>query len=85
LPSIVYRGKGCSFCANSGYLGRTGIFEAMMMNDELRYLVASKEFSLEKIKEIARKYGYRTMFEDALDKISVGITTIEEALRVIKE
>jgi type IV pilus assembly protein PilB len=85
LPSIVYRGKGCSFCANSGYLGRTGIFEAMIMNDELRYLVASKEFSLENIKEIARKYGYRTMFEDALDKISVGITTIEEALRVIRE
>jgi type IV pilus assembly protein PilB len=85
LPTIVYRGSGCSFCANSGYSGRTGIFEAMMMNDELKYLIARKELSLEKIKEIARKYGYRTMFEDALDKISVGITTIEEALRVIRE
>jgi type IV pilus assembly protein PilB len=85
LPTIIYRGRGCSFCANSGYLGRTGIFEAMIMNDELRYLVASKEFNLEKIKEIARRNGYRTMFEDALDKISVGITTIEEALRVIRE
>jgi type IV pilus assembly protein PilB len=85
LPTIIYRGRGCSFCANSGYLGRTGIFEAVIMNDELRYLIASKELNLEKIKEIARKYGYRTMFEDALDKISVGITTIEEALRVIRE
>jgi type IV pilus assembly protein PilB len=85
LPTIIYRGRGCSFCANSGYLGRTGIFEAMIMNDELRYLIASKELNLEKIREIARKYGYRTMFEDALDKISVGITTIEEALRVIRE
>jgi type IV pilus assembly protein PilB len=85
LPTIIYRGRGCTFCANSGYVGRTGIFEAMIMNDELRYLIASKELNLEKIKEIARKYGYRTMFEDALDKISVGITTIEEALRVIRE
>jgi type IV pilus assembly protein PilB len=85
LPSIIYQGRGCSFCANSGYLGRTGIFEAMIMNDELRYLIASKELNLEKIREIARKYGYRTMFEDALDKISIGITTIEEALRVIRE
>jgi type IV pilus assembly protein PilB len=85
LPTIIYRGRGCSFCANSGYLGRTGIFEAMIMNDELRYLIASKELNLEKIREIARKYGYRTMFEDALDKISIGITTIEEALRVIRE
>jgi len=85
LPTITYRGRGCSFCANSGYLGRIGIFEAIIMNDELRYLIASKELNLEKIREIARKHGYRTMFEDALDKISVGITTIEEALRVIRE
>jgi type II secretory ATPase GspE/PulE/Tfp pilus assembly ATPase PilB-like protein len=85
LPSIIYQGRGCSFCGNSGYLGRTGIFEAMIMNDELRYLVASKEINLEKIKEVARRYGYRTMFEDALDKISIGVTTIEEALRVIRE
>jgi type II secretory ATPase GspE/PulE/Tfp pilus assembly ATPase PilB-like protein len=85
LPTIIYRGRGCSFCANSGYLGRTGIFEAMIMSDELKYLIANKELNLDKIREIARKYGYRTMFEDALDKISVGITTIEEALRVIRE
>ena len=85
LPQFVYRGKGCPICGNSGYLGRTGIFEAMIMNDELRYMIASKELNLEKMKEIARKSGYRTMFEDALDKISVGITTIEEALRVIRE
>jgi len=85
LPTIIYHGRGCSFCANSGYLGRIGIFEALIISDELRYLVASKELGLEKIREISRKYGYRTMFEDALEKISVGMTTIEEALRVIRE
>jgi type IV pilus assembly protein PilB len=85
LPTVVYKGKGCSMCGNSGYLGRTGIFEAMVMTDELRYLVATKEASLEEIRILARKAGYKTMFEDALDKISVGMTTIEEALRVIRE
>ncbi|GIW67477.1 MAG: hypothetical protein KatS3mg096_345 [Candidatus Parcubacteria bacterium] len=85
LPQFIYRGKGCSICGNTGYVGRTGIFEAMMMNDELKYMIASRELNSEKIKQIARKSGYRTMFEDALDKISVGITTIEEALRVIRE
>jgi type II secretory ATPase GspE/PulE/Tfp pilus assembly ATPase PilB-like protein len=85
FPQLVYHGKGCSYCANSGYVGRIGIFEAMIMNDELRYMIASKDLNLEKMKMIARKSGYRTMFEDALDKITVGITTIEEALRVIRE
>ena len=85
LPKIIYRGRGCSICGNTGYVGRTGIFEAMIMNDELRYLIASKDLNLEKLKEIGRKNGYRTMFEDALDKIYVGITTLEEALRVIRE
>lgn len=85
LPAVIYRGRGCPLCNNYGYLGRTGIFEVLMINDELKYLIASKDFSLEKIKEIGRRFNYRTMFEDALDKISVGITTLEEALRVIRE
>ncbi len=85
LPTIVYRGKGCPACGQTGFSGRVGIFEALLINDELRYLIASKELNLEKIKIIARKNNYKTMFEDALDKISVGITTLEEALRVIRE
>ncbi len=85
LPKTIYQGKGCEMCAYSGYLGRTGIFEALVIDDELKYLIASKEFTLEKIKELVRKSGYRAMFEDALDKIFVGITTLEEALRVIRE
>ncbi|BCX15281.1 MAG: hypothetical protein KatS3mg097_173 [Candidatus Parcubacteria bacterium] len=85
LPSIVYFGKGCDLCGHSGYLGRIGIFEALTMNEELKYLIASKDLEMDKIKNIIRKHGYRTMFEDALDKISVGITTLEEALRIIRE
>ena len=85
LPEIIYQGKGCQLCAQSGYLGRTGIFETLTVDEELKYLIASREFTLEKIKDVIRKTGYRTMFEDALEKISVGITTLEEALRVIRE
>jgi type IV pilus assembly protein PilB len=85
LPQIIYRGKGCSFCGYTGYVGRTGIFEILLVNDELRYLISSKNLQTENIKSVARKNGYRTMFEDALQKISVGITTLEEALRVIRE
>jgi type II secretory ATPase GspE/PulE/Tfp pilus assembly ATPase PilB-like protein len=55
------------------------------MNDELREIIASKEFTLSKIKEIVRKSGYKTMFEDGLEKVLVGITTVEEVLRVIRE
>lgn len=85
LQDVIYKGKGCSVCGYTGYQGRTGIFEAVLINDELKYLIASKELSLEKLRESARKNGYRTMFEDALDKIIVGITTLDEALRVIRE
>jgi type IV pilus assembly protein PilB len=85
LPRIIYRGKGCSYCGQTGYLGRIGIFEVLSINNELRYLIAAKDLNLEKIKTVARSAGYKTMFEDALDKIAVGITTIEEALRVIRE
>ncbi len=85
LPQTVYQGKGCQLCSQSGYLGRTGIFEVLTVDEELKYLIASREFTLEKIREIIRKKGYRTMFEDAINKISVGITTLEEALRVIRE
>lgn len=85
LPSVLYRGKGCSICAYSGYRGRTGIFEAVIIDEKLKDLIASREFTLEKINKIIRESGYRTMFEDALDKISAGVTTLEEVLRVIRE
>lgn len=81
----IFRGKGCPSCGFSGYQGRTGIFEAVYVTEELRELIASKQFTLNKIKEIIRKNGYRTMFEDGLNKVFLGTTTVEEVLRVIHE
>lgn len=83
--AIIYKGKGCPNCGFSGYRERTGIFEAVYITEELRELIASKDFTLSKIKEIIRKNGYRTMFEDGLEKVLVGLTTVEEVLRVIRE
>jgi len=81
----IFRGKGCPSCGFSGYQGRTGIFEAVYVTEELRELIASKQFTLNKIKEIIRKNGYQTMFEDGLNKVFLGTTTVEEVLRVIHE
>jgi type IV pilus assembly protein PilB len=83
--AYLFKGKGCQNCGYSGYRERTAIFEGVLMNDELREIIASKEFTLSKIKEIVRRNGYKTMFEDGLEKVLVGITTVEEVLRVIRE
>lgn len=85
MPKYLYKGKGCTLCSYTGYRGRTGIFEATVIDSKLKELIVGKEFTLEEINKVLRESGYRTMFEDALDKISVGITTLEEALRVIRE
>ena len=75
-----YRGKGCSVCNNIGYTGRTGIYEILIMNEELRRAVVDKA-SAGEIREIALKYGMKTLRRDGLDKIFKGITTIEEVVR----
>jgi type II secretory ATPase GspE/PulE/Tfp pilus assembly ATPase PilB-like protein len=85
IPKTVYRGKGCGVCAGIGYRGRLGIFEAMGVGDELREAIVSPEFTLERLIAEARKGGWRTMFEDGLEKIQLGVTTIDEVMRVISE
>ncbi|NOZ63846.1 MAG: type II secretion system ATPase GspE [Caldiserica bacterium] len=75
-----YRGKGCSACNNIGYMGRTGIYEILLMNEELRRAVVDKA-SAGEIREIALKYGMKTLRHDGLDKIFKGVTTIEEVVR----
>ncbi|MGQ9603072.1 MAG: GspE/PulE family protein [bacterium] len=75
--------RGCESCSGVGYKGRIGLFEVVIMNDEIRRLVI-KGGSLQDIVSAARKNGYRTMFEDGLDKVEQGVTTLEEVLRVTR-
>ena len=85
MPHTLYRGKGCKACNNTGYRGRMGIFEALEVSENIRKTVISGKFSLDEIVKTARGNGMVTMFEDGLRKAALGMTTIEEVLRVIRE
>jgi type IV pilus assembly protein PilB len=77
-----YRGRGCDYCRGNGYRGRVGVYELMLMNDQIRDLVLRKA-SAHVIKEAAIESGMKTLREDAIAKILLGQTTLEECLRVI--
>lgn len=76
-----YRPRGCSKCNNTGYKGRIGIYEIMTMNEEIERL-AARRASSEQIKKVALANGMRTLRQDGLLKAKMGLTSIEEVLRV---
>jgi type IV pilus assembly protein PilB len=73
-------GKGCDKCNNTGYKGRMGIYELVVMNDDLRELIV-KEVSLDEFRNACRKYGMRTLRESGLIAIHNGQTSVEEIVR----
>ncbi|MCW1930562.1 MAG: GspE/PulE family protein [Candidatus Kerfeldbacteria bacterium] len=77
----LYAGKGCRDCNNTGFRGRVAIFEMIVMNEALRQLILERPSS-HTVWEMAEKNGARSMFEDGIDKVTDGITTIDELLRV---
>jgi type IV pilus assembly protein PilB len=85
LPKTFYRGKGCTACGGTGFLGRLGIFEALEVTEAVRKLIISPDFNLDNLRALARREGMVSMFEDGLRKVERGITTIEEVFRVIRE
>jgi len=78
---IFYQGKGCRHCRNTGYKGRTGIFEILVVDERIRNLVFSKATASE-IKKAAVAAGMKTLRDDGLQKVFEGKTTIDEVLRV---
>lgn len=76
-----YRGKGCKVCSDTGFKGRIAVFELIPVDRELKDLVL-KNPSTKQVWEIARKKGARPLFEDGVEKVKSGVTTIEELLRV---
>jgi general secretion pathway protein E len=80
-PSEVWRGKGCAHCANTGFSGRTGIYELIRVNDEIRRLVV-KGADSGSILSKAQSLGMRTLRQDGLQKVLAGQTTFEEVMRV---
>ena len=76
----LYRGRGCNKCALTGYSGRAGIFEIFVINDEIQRMIFEKISAVE-IRQRARELGMRTLREDGLRKVVMGITTLDEVLR----
>jgi type IV pilus assembly protein PilB len=82
-PLTLYRGKGCKNCKQSGYLGRTGIFEFLSVNDKIKKLISDKA-TTQLIRETAKKtVGMVSLRENGLNKVLKGITALEEVDRVI--
>ena len=79
-----YRPRGCNQCESNGYRGRIGIFELLEVSDEIKRLVLTKASSGE-IKELARREGMTTLWEDGLKKVKQGVTSIEEVVKVTKQ
>ena len=80
----LFKGTGCSKCFNSGYKGRTGVFEILTVNDAIRSLILSRS-SNEAIREEAKAQGMKTLRESAIEKLKNGITTIDEVLRITQQ
>lgn len=80
----VYKGKGCDVCHQTGYVGRIGIFEVLLVDEEIKKAIVDKK-DASVIQGIAVKNGMTTMFEDGIDKMMQGVTTLDEILRVTKE
>ena len=80
----AWQGKGCSHCHGTGYLGRMALCEVLEVDDEIRQMIIDGCSSYE-IHDRAVKKGMRTLFDDAIDKFTRGLTTLEEILRVTAE
>jgi general secretion pathway protein E len=80
-PYKFKRGKGCLHCRETGYTGRTGIYEVLPMTEKIRRLVSTQASSLEVFKS-AREEGLRTLRESAIEKVFRGVTTVTELVRV---
>jgi len=80
----VWRGRGCSNCQGTGYRGRTGIYELMLVDEDLRRLILQNVDS-GTLKKEARAKGLITLLEDGADKVLNGITTCEEISRVTQD
>ncbi len=81
---ILFRAKGCSNCIETGYSGRTAIFETLIVNDDIRNLTLSTADSTS-IKKLAVDCGMSTLRMDGADKVVKGVTSIDEVLRVTEE
>jgi type IV pilus assembly protein PilB len=80
--ATFYRPHGCARCADTGYRGRIGVFQYLQMNEELEQLTSNKA-TRDEIEAAALRSGMRTMWDDGVDKVLAGLTSVEELARVV--
>jgi general secretion pathway protein E len=83
-PKVLYKSAGCPACQGTGYQGRTGIYELMLVDDDVRQLIL-KNVDSNTIKKKAVERGMLTLLEHGASKIARGITTAAEVLSVTAE
>ncbi len=79
--TTLYRGVGCFNCRNTGYKGRVGIYEIMVVDDEIREMILQNA-SASQIKKVALRNGMRSLRQDGVSRVLKGVTSLEEVLRV---
>ena len=80
-PAHIYRAVGCLECRNTGFKGRSGIYEMLSMSPALRSCI-SADTNLEQLTKIARAEGMQALMMNGAEKVAAGLTTIEELLKV---
>jgi general secretion pathway protein E len=78
-----FKGEGCDSCSDTGYIGRKGLYEFLIINEALGRGI-SKGHDLIQLRKIAGKHGFQTMYIDGLEKVKNGITTFAEVMRVTR-
>jgi general secretion pathway protein E len=80
-PEFVYAAKGCLECRNTGYMGRMGIYETMIMTPNLQKMILP-DTDLEGLREVAFREGMKPLRISGAMKVAAGLTTIEEIVKV---
>jgi type IV pilus assembly protein PilB len=81
---LLYKGEGCDYCKGTGYQGRVGLFEVMLLDDEMREMIIS-EASVVELRDNAKSKGMRSLFEYGVEKALKGYITLDEVSRVCEE
>jgi type IV pilus assembly protein PilB len=77
------KGRGCFNCMDTGYKGRTGLYEILMVNERIQEMIIAGNSSVDILREAQLNFGLKTLKDDAADKVLNGITTIEEATKAV--
>ena len=77
----LYKGKGCEACGGTGFRGRIGIYELLVVTPEIQELITQRA-SAAMLNQQGRKQGLKLLFDDGFEKVKAGMTTLQELMRV---